>query len=321
MECYYIRQNDVKCKCKATQELLMKDSNIINYYCTRHYNILIKQNTNTNTNANANNNETDNEKLIEINRYDNIIIYKNKSQNYIYKYLDISKFKNILQYEYLLFTKIFLHHENIIKFINYEIKKNISFTLKLEYLPLSFDEIKLLKLTEVQIKNIGCQLIKVIQYIHSNKYLYINLVPLNIRGIVQNNNIIIKIINLNSCIKYINNNSQFYDNNILDKRQGNDIYSSRNINLGYRGIRLDDIENILYILLDLINDINFNKIKNLKQITRIIKKKNEILITQTNYEYINNYINEINNYINFSDINENLSNKQINYNKFLNTLK
>ena len=60
MECYYIRQNDVKCKCKATQELLMKDSNIINYYCTRHYNILIKQNTNTNTNANANNNETDN---------------------------------------------------------------------------------------------------------------------------------------------------------------------------------------------------------------------------------------------------------------------
>ena len=73
--------------------------------------------------------------------------------------------------------------------------------------------------------------------------------------------------------------------------------------------------------MDLINDINFNKIKNLKQITRIIKKKNEILITQTNYEYINNYINEINNYINFSDINENLSNKQINYNKFLNTLK
>ena len=196
-------------------------------------------------------------------------------------------------------------------------KKNNNVILKLESLPLSFDEIKSFNLIEYQIKNIGTQLIKVIKYIHSKKYLYLNITPSNIRLKIDNQNIILKLINFNSCIKYINNDSQFYTNSKLLERQGNDYYSSRNINLGYRGIRLDDIESILYLLLDLVDDIHFNKIKNLKQIGRIIKKKNEILSTKTNIEYINYFINEINNNIMFADINKELSNKRINYNNFL----
>ena len=62
-------------------------------------------------------------------------------------------------------------------------------------------------------------------------------------------------------IKYINNDSQFYTNSKLPDKQGNNYYSSRNINLGYRGVRLDDIESILYILLDLVNNVEFLKIK------------------------------------------------------------
>lgn len=311
MECQYIKQNNTNCKHKATQELLNPITNILSNYCTRHYNIILA------TNLTRKHNKKDLINIID--EYDNIIVYNNEEQNCIIKYQDITESKNTLQYEYLLLTKIFSNHENIIKYTNYQIKKNDKVTLKLESVPISFEEIKTFNLTDCQIKNIGIQLIKVIKYIHSKKYLYINLVPSNIRFKIENKHIIVKLINFDSCIKYINNDSQFYTNNKLLERQGNDFYSSRNINLGYRGVRLDDIENILYILLDLIDDNNFNKIKNLKQISRIIKKKNEILEINNNYQYnyINNYINEINKLIKYSDINKELSNKSINYNNFL----
>lgn len=314
MECQYIKQNNTNCKHKATQELLNPITNILYNYCTRHYNIIIQNNDLLNK-ENESLHKSDNIKSID--EYDNIIVYKNEEQNCIIKYQDITESKNTLQYEYLLLTKIFSNHENIIKYTNYQMKKNNNVILKLESLPLSFDEIKSFNLIEYQIKNIGTQLIKVIKYIHSKKYLYLNITPSNIRFKIDNQNIILKLINFNSCIKYINNDSQFYTNSKLLERQGNDYYSSRNINLGYRGIRLDDIESILYLLLDLVDDIHFNKIKNLKQIGRIIKKKNEILSTKTNIEYINYFINEINNNIMFADINKELSNKRINYNNFL----
>ena len=105
------------------------------------------------------------------------------------------------------------------------------------------------------------------------------------------------------------------------ERYGSDIYSSRNINLSNRGVRYDDIENILYILLDLLNIPEFEKLKRLKQMKRIIDKKNKILKEKTNYDFINNYIDILNDKISFEDLNINLQNKVVNYNLFINTLK
>jgi serine/threonine protein kinase len=155
------------------------------------------------------------------------------------------------------------------------------------------------------------------KYIHSKKYLYIDLNPSNIRFILENSNIVVKLISFNSCIKYINNNSQFYTNDKLPDKQGNNYYSSRNINLGYRGVRLDDIESILYILLDLVNNTEFLKIKTLKQIGRILNIKYRIFQNKTNNEYINNFIDLINQSISNNDLNKYLSNRSINYNKFI----
>jgi|Laugresu1bdmlbdd_1035124.scaffolds.fasta_scaffold01205_4 serine/threonine protein kinase len=203
----------------------------------------------------------------------------------------------------MLLNKVLINHKNI---INNKYDKDIEL-YPLYLLPENPDSL---------IKNIGLQLINVIQYIHSHKYLYINLNLDNIFYQKNKNDYIIKLINFNSCIKFINNDSQFYTNSKLSIRQGNKYYSSRNINLGYRGIRLDDIESILYILLDLIKDPNFIKIKKFKQMRRIINMKNNILQIKTNKEYINNYIDLINNIVNINDINKDLANRSIYYSNF-----
>lgn len=269
-------------------------------------------------NNKENNDETDEDSGEGNNICNQIILYKNVTKNLFVKTQDISENnKNLLHYEYLLLTKVFINHINIIKYNNYKIIKNQNVTLQLEHIPLSYQDIKKLSLSQDQIKNIGFQLINVIKFIHSKKYLYLELSPSNIRFIIENNNIIVKLIKFDSCIKYVNTDSQFYTNNKVLIKQGNNHYSSRNINLGHRGVRIDDIENILYILLDLNNYKSFSKIKTLKQIKRIIDIKNNILINKTNIDYIDSLIDLINESINYNDLNINLPNRYVNYNKFI----
>jgi serine/threonine protein kinase len=307
MECQYIKSNNENCKYKAIHEFYDTEIQIQKNYCTRHYNQYI--------NKEKKKEQPDIIEQIDINN--DIIIYKNVTKNIIFKYQDISNNKNLLQYEYKLLTEVFTNHINIIKYSNYELHKKKDVTLKLDFIPISYDELKTFNLTDVQIKNIALQLIQVMKYIHSKKYLYIDLNPSNIRFILENSIIVVKLINFNSCIKYINNNSQFYTNDKLPDKQGNNYYSSRNINLGYRGVRLDDIESILYILLDLVNNAEFLKIKTLKQIGRILNIKYGIFQNKTNHEYINDFIDLINQLISNNDLNKDLSNRSINYNKFI----
>lgn len=307
MECQYIKSNKENCKYKAIHEFFDTEIRVQKNYCTRHYNQYI--------NKEKNKEQPDIIEKIDITN--DIIIYKNITKNIIFKYQDISNTKNLLQYEYKLLTEVFTNHINIIKYSNYELHKKQDVTLKLDYIPISYDELKTYNLTDVQIKNIAHQLIHVMKYIHSKKYLYIDLKPSNIRFILEDSNIVVKLINFNSCIKYINNDSQFYTNSKLPDKQGNNYYSSRNINLGYRGVRLDDIESILYILLDLVNNVEFLKIKTLKQVGRILNIKNSLFQNRTNHEYINNLIDLINQLISNEDLNKDLSNRSINYNKFI----
>ena len=302
MECQYIKSNKENCKYKAIHEFFDTEIRVQKNYCTRHYNQYI--------NKEKNKEQPDIIEKIDITN--DIIIYKNITKNIIFKYQDISNTKNLLQYEYKLLTEVFTNHINIIKYSNYELHKKQDVTLKLDYIPISYDELKTYNLTDVQIKNIAHQLIHVMKYIHSKKYLYIDLNPSNIRFILEDSNIVVKLINFNSCIKYINNDSQFYTNSKLPDKQGNNYYSSRN-----RGVRLDDIESILYILLDLVNNVEFLKIKTLKQVGRILNIKNALFQNRTNHEYINNLIDLINQLISNEDLNKDLSNRSINYNKFI----
>lgn len=303
MECEYITKNNINCKHKATQIFEdHKNHKTINY-CTRHFNKCIKKCINNPNIIEAPIELLKSYKLLDT--YSNINIYSNNK--YIIKYLDITSSKNILHYEYLLLKKIFKDNKNIIKLYDYTVNKNNNVMLKIEYLPFSYEELKNQILTESQIKNIGYQLIQVIEYIHSKKYLYINLNPLNLRFKLENDKYIVKLYNFDSCIKYINNDSQFYSNSKLSNRYGNDHYSSRNINLSKRGIRYDDIESILYILLDLLNNQDFLKIKKIKQINKIIQYKNNLFTNYTNNLLINDFINIIK-----KDTNSQI-NKKVNY--------
>ena len=164
-----------------------------------------------------------------------------------------------------------------------------------------------------EILDISIQLINVIKYIHSNKYLYIDLKPQNIMFIDNNTNNI-KLIDFNLCNKYINVYSEFYPNIKLSNRNGNDLFSSRNINKGFRGQRTDDIESILYIILYLLDDNLFTDLYNEKNIQNIILLKESIfLIKLYKYDFIKLLIIEINNLLL-------IEHKKPNYNRLLEIL-
>jgi serine/threonine protein kinase len=344
--CSFILKNYKQCKNKCNKIY----NNIP--YCTRHYNKLsleFQSNNNINTNNNLFNIAKINEILIKIPELSNYLhleyinsgtfvdVYKININNNIYalKYQDLHNKKNVLYYEYLLLSNHINNHINIvnnhINIVNENVKntklksyyfKNKEYVLILtEYLPTSyyyFIENNIINnLDSINIiKNIGIQLINAIKYIHENKYLYIDLKPDNI--MFKNN--ILKLIDFNLCIKYLDSYSKYYPNNKLKTRQGNDIYSSRNINLGFRGVRIDDIESILYILLDLLFVDEFICIKQSKQLKLIIDKKKYIFTCKFKYSFINSFIEEINKYVSNDSINNELQNKQINYTNFLKIL-
>jgi serine/threonine protein kinase len=320
MNCGYEVKASIYCKFKGIKQLPNSSIN----YCSRHFNKLSKLQNET-----EKNDEIKLEK-INIDSINEIILYKDNKNEFILKYQNITNIKNVLHFEYKILTEIFKDHENIIKFYEYSNEKKstddsneCNATIKYEYLPISYDDLKNnYNLNENDIKNIGIQLIKVIKFIHLKKYLYLKIDPNNIRFCYNNTGkLVVKLINFESCIQYLNNNSEFYPNYVMLERSGSDTYSSRNINLSNRGVRYDDIENILYILLDLLNVPEFEKLKRLKQMKRIINKKNSILKEKTNFDFINNYINILNDKILFEDLNIHLQNKPVNYNLFINTLK
>ena len=221
--------------------------------------------------------------------------------------------KNILEYEYKLLKYKLTNNNHIIKYNNYIINENYSYA-SFNYINYSYNEFKNIIKNDSQkidiLNDVYIQLINVIKYIHSKKLLYLHLNPNYLRfELKSNSKYIIKIIDFTNCIQYINNNSEFYENYKLINRHDNDIFGSRNINLGYRGIRFDDFESILYILLDLLNHKSILKIKEFKQIARIVDKKNKILNTKFNIDYIDKLINIINNNIDCNAIDKNLQNK------------
>ena len=203
-----------------------------------------------------------------------------------------NEIKNIIYYEYLLLSQHFNNYDNIVKLYDgkkpYYYKNNsYSFIItELLYETLQ-DRKQRYQFNIDEIKEIGIQVIQIIQYIHNKKYLYIDLKPENIMFINEHENII-KLIDFNCCSKYINHLSEFYENSLLKSPIGNTIYSSININKSYSGIRIDDIESVLWILCYLLDYDIIKSIKNTKKNNKIISLK-EQFINNINSDTIINY--------------------------------
>lgn len=305
MICEYLVK-DNNCKFKSKYEYNLK------FYCTRHYNLIIK-NKELKLNKIQDNTEIIKNILVKLQiKYKEIIyldkgtyndVYEvivNNSTNFIIKYQNLKNSKNLLYYEYLLLNNFINNSNLIVSLYNFNNKSYI--TKNNEYALLFQEKLsetlyyknKYYNFTYNEIKDIIIQLIKIIEYIHSKKYLYIDLKPDNIMFIEKSNNHI-KLIDFNLCEKYIDCYSNFYPNNKSNNRKGNDLFSSRNINQGYRGQRIDDIESIFYILLYLIKDSTFLELFNKKNINDIITIKNKIFNTKYDFEYLNELILEIKN--------------------------
>jgi len=321
MSCNYILKNGNICKNSAKKSIKSID------YCTRHYNLL-SQNSDTNNTHNIN------EILFDLNKDKEIIFINKGAFGTVYKiFLDDKYYalkiqylnndiKNIIYYEYLLLSQHFNNCDNIVKLYNgkksYYCKNNEYSYIITELLYETLEDRKQrYQFTIDKIKEIGIQLIQIIKYIHDKKYLYIDLKPENIMFINENENVI-KLIDFNCCSKYINHLSEFYNNSIIKGPIGNMIYSSININKSYSGIRIDDIESILWILLYLLDYDIIKNIKKAKKNNKIITLKenfiNNINGEQNIHDFIIYFVNELKTY-------NTINNKKPNYEIFINILK
>jgi serine/threonine protein kinase len=321
MSCNYILKNGNICKNSAKKSIKSID------YCTRHYNLL-SQNSDTNNTHNIN------EILFDLNQDKEIIFINKGAFGTVYKiFLDDKYYalkiqylnndiKNIIYYEYLLLSQHFNNCDNIVKLYNgkksYYCKNNEYSYIITELLYETLEDRKQrYQFTIDKIKEIGIQLIQIIKYIHDKKYLYIDLKPENIMFINENENVI-KLIDFNCCSKYINHLSEFYNNSIIKGPIGNMIYSSININKSYSGIRIDDIESILWILLYLLDYDIVKNIKKAKKNNKIITLKENFIINingeQNIHDFIIYFVNELKTY-------NTINNKKPNYEIFINILK
>jgi len=189
---FIVNVNNMQCKFKST--------NIFNhkYYCTRHFNILNKIIQKEENKENNKEKSNDIESIINI--IDSILDLKNytkltylnsgtfyeiykiiiNDKTYAIKFQNLENNKNILYYEYLLFSNIFNNNENILKIEKnkYYYKSKQYAILLTEYMEMKFNIYKLnfnlqsLSQSINAIKNIGIQLINAIKYIHQ-KNIYI----------------------------------------------------------------------------------------------------------------------------------------------------
>jgi serine/threonine protein kinase len=251
--------------------------------------------------------------------FNKVYLIINNNIKFIIKYQNLKNEKNLLYYEYLLLSNTLTNDNYVVNLYNinnksYYCKKDEYVFLCQEYLYQTLSNKKKEYTFNInEILDIGNQLIKIIEYIHSKKYLYIDLKPDNIM-FINNTDLKIKLIDFNLCDKYIDSYSNFYSNDKINTRKGNDIFSSRNINSSHRGQRFDDIESILYILLYLLEDETILNLYNKKNINNIINDKETLFISKNSkYQFINLFINEI-------KTNIIVDNKKPNYKKFITIL-
>ena len=282
--------------------------------------------------------------ILLLNKDEYISKYKVNIDNNDYiihiQFLNINK-NNVLYYEYMLLKSF--NNKNIIKFANLEkymyYKQNNYIFIITENLYETLSE-RLIKkkFTEDEVKNIGIQLINTIKYIHSEKYLYLGLDPDNI--MFENEANVLKLTNFNSCSTYINIYSEFYNNiKLINKKEideeilfniknktisqnmANKIYfNSININNSYSGVRINDLESILWIMLLMLEFRIIKTIKKQSSLNGIMMNKKrfmkncETYIKNVNHDFIKKFIELLLKY-------DNNNNRKPNYDEFIDILK
>jgi serine/threonine protein kinase len=214
---------------------------------------------------------------------------------------DNKKARDSIYCEYLMLSQHFIDNNNIAKLAdiknNYKEIKNIN-NYEISYLIMDFYEETLNirydrfnnKFDDDQIKNIGLQLINIIQYIHRFGYIYIDFKLDNIMFLNQKSNDII-LIDFGICNKYVDNRNLHKPQQNLKNTVGTDNFNSILANLGKQPDRIGDIQSIGYIMLYLYN--NELPWKNAKSSNQILNYKKNIFdseIFKNSPEYIQKFI-------------------------------
>ncbi len=277
MRCEYILSSNSQCKRSGNIEMYNKK------YCLSHYNIVIRFYNKYYINEDEYRNKVINilnseniqfTKLEFINSDYFILIYKITINNieYICKIQLIEDFKSTSLYNDYIIVKNILTDKNLIlsladiKNFYYKPKKYI--IVLNQPILCTLDSI-INVLDKETIYYITLKLIEIIEYIHNNKYLYLNL---SINKLVLTDSGI-KILLYNPCSKFINDRSEFYPNISIRDMLGDSIYGSININNMFSGTRLDDLESIFWIFLKMIKDPIIDDLVKSKSILVITKLK------------------------------------------------
>lgn len=274
MRCEFVTPKLKNCTKKGKFEI----DNI--FYCSVHFSKMIKSQGKYHINESEYRDkviETLNDENI---KYDNIefvmsdyyiLVYKLKINNlqYICKIQFTDNYKSLF-YDYTLVKKTLTDSDIILGLAdikNFYYKPNKYMIVISEPIICTLDSV-LSILDNESIYDVTKRLVDIIEYIHRNKYMYLNL---SIDKLVMTTKGV-KILLYAPCTLYINCDSEFHPNSSINDMVGHAIYGSVNINSMFSGVRLDDIESILWINLklkkyDIMDDIS--NATNIKQVVHI----------------------------------------------------
>lgn len=254
-----------------------------NKYCTRHYKKYVRNLKQTNNN-------------IEL-KYKNKILNCIKDANILYQSIDyICFYENIFTYSILINSKKYIlkiqlldnggvftlsyEHHLIQLFNSYKLNtdgyiykpKKYFIIIQEEYKYFVKDIIETLSDTE---KNkILTDLLLLIKKIHNLDYMYLNLC---LEYLIIKNNDTVDLLIYSPSTRYLNNLGELCANKKIEKFMGDPDFGSINICSYNSGVRMDDIESIIWIKLALFNNEIINKIKKANSLERILIIKKEFL--------------------------------------------
>ena len=196
-------------------------------------------------------------------------------KRYAMKVAKAKKEADLLFYEYTLLC----HHLNnnasfpaLLPVISQSYQRTTKGTyLVLEYFEETLKQRSLREeLSEQQIKSYGLQILDIIEYIHRKRYLYIDIKPENFmfksRGDED-----IKIIDFGLCQKYVSYKGKHIPSKTLSNPIGTDLYSSIRMMKCEQPGRIDDIECIGYLMLELHSGLPWSNVS----FDEILSKKSD----------------------------------------------
>ena len=209
---------------------------------------------------------------------------------YAMKVAKAKKEADLLFYEYTLLCHHFNNNASFPALLPV-ISQSYQRTTKGTYLVLEYFEETLKQrslreeLSEQQIKSYGLQILDIIEYIHRKRYLYIDIKPENFmfksRGDED-----IKIIDFGLCQKYVSYKGKHIPSKTLSNPIGTDLYSSIRMMKCEQPGRIDDIECVGYLMLELHSGLPWSNVS----FDEILSKKSDTATFLEAPAYIREFI-------------------------------